>query len=181
MSIREIRARLPEEMKKWTMDKYRYRFPGGESQQDLALALEPLVMELERQQEPCLVISHSSTLQVLLGYFVGISMTPDKYHTLTIPRHTVIELIPSQCASSVCRVFVSSGSVCAAILTTLGFAVNSHRWMARKTLRPAADGRPQARGHDVASACLPQRGLLRALTITASTHVHERIEKVKKL
>src|SRR5688572_4500839 len=64
MSMDRIRRECPSEIDKWANDKYRYRFPGGESQQDIASALEPLVMELERQQNPILVVSHSSTMQV---------------------------------------------------------------------------------------------------------------------
>lgn len=96
MSLDRIRRECPEEIDKWARDKYRYRFPGGESQQDIASALEPLVMELERQTLPILVVSHSSTMQVLYGYFLGMSTPPSEYYNITIPRNTVIELIPHQ-------------------------------------------------------------------------------------
>jgi broad specificity phosphatase PhoE len=96
MSLERIRRECPEEIDKWARDKYRYRFPGGESQQDIASALEPLVMELERQTLPILVVSHSSTMQVLYGYFLGMSTPPSEYYNITIPRNTVIELIPHQ-------------------------------------------------------------------------------------
>jgi len=96
MTAEQIREKMPEEVLKWAADRYRYRFPGGESQQDLAASLEPLVLELERQTLPVLVVSHQSTLQVLYGYFLGTSCPPDKYYSLRIPRHTVIELMPHQ-------------------------------------------------------------------------------------
>jgi len=84
-----------KEISKWSEDKYRFRFPGGESQLDLARSLEPLVFELEREVRPVLVVSHLSTLQVLYGYFLGGSISNKEYSTLDIPPHTVIELIPS--------------------------------------------------------------------------------------
>jgi broad specificity phosphatase PhoE len=96
MTVEQIREKMPIELEKWAKDKYRYRFPGGESQQDLALALEPFILELERQTLPVLVVSHSSTLQVLYGYFLGTSCSVNQYYALDIPRHTVIELTPNQ-------------------------------------------------------------------------------------
>jgi len=96
MTTDEIRSRMPEELAKWEQQKFRYRFPGGESQQDVASSLEHIILELERQTLPVLVISHASTLQVLYGYFLGIDCPVDEYFSLNIPRHTVIELIPNQ-------------------------------------------------------------------------------------
>jgi len=95
MNIDEIRRQMPEELSKWQKHKYRYRFPGGESQSDRARTLEPLVFELERQTMPVLVVSHMSTLQVLLGYFYGSKRSVDSYYSLWIPQHTVLEIIPS--------------------------------------------------------------------------------------
>lgn len=73
-----------------------YRFPGGESQADRAKSLEPLVFELERQTLPVLVVSHMSTLQVLMGFFYGSKRSVDSYYSLWIPQHTVLELIPHE-------------------------------------------------------------------------------------
>jgi len=83
-------------VKRWEDSKYQYRFPGGESQKDLALQLYPLILELERQTDPVIVISHLSTLQVLYGYFLGSEYSVDRYYNLNIPQHCVIQLIPHQ-------------------------------------------------------------------------------------
>lgn len=103
MSIQEIRDRMPQELDRWQKHKYKYRFPGGESQADRAKSLEPLVFELERQTMPVLVISHMSTLQVLMGYFWGSKRSVDSYYSLWIPQHTVLELIPSQYGWQCCE------------------------------------------------------------------------------
>jgi broad specificity phosphatase PhoE len=102
MNIEEIRRQMPEELSKWQKHKFRYRFPGGESQADRARSLEPLVFELERQTLPVLVVSHMSTLQVLLGYFYGSKRSVDSYYSLWIPQHTVLEIIPSQYGYTSC-------------------------------------------------------------------------------
>jgi hypothetical protein len=54
------------------------------------------VFELERQTLPVLVVSHMSTLQVLMGFFYGSKRSVDSYYSLWIPQHTVLELIPHQ-------------------------------------------------------------------------------------
>lgn len=96
MSSEDVEKNLPARLKEWHNNKYRTRFPGGESMHDKALSLEPLVMELERQVLPCLVLSHSSTLQVLYGYFLGMKCKTENYPSLDIERNIVIELTPSQ-------------------------------------------------------------------------------------
>ena len=47
----------------------RYRYPRGESYEDLVARLEPVIMELERQ-ENVLVIGHQAVLRCLLAYFL---------------------------------------------------------------------------------------------------------------
>jgi len=96
MTIQQIREKMPEELRKWQKHKFRYRFPLGESQADRAKSLEPLVFELERQRLPVLVVSHMSTLQVLLGFFYGSKRSVDSYYSIWIPQHTVLEIMPSQ-------------------------------------------------------------------------------------
>ena len=46
-----------------------YRYPRGESYEDLVARLEPVIMELERQ-ENVLVIGHQAVLRCLLAYFL---------------------------------------------------------------------------------------------------------------
>jgi broad specificity phosphatase PhoE len=43
-------------------DKYHYRYPSGESYEDLVARLEPVIMELERQSN-VLVVSHQAVLR----------------------------------------------------------------------------------------------------------------------
>lgn len=82
---------IKEEMSK---DPLNYRLPCGESYSDLIQRLDPLVVDLERQRNPVLVVSHLSTLQALYAYFSDqpLSQAP----LLSIPSHTVIQLTPNQ-------------------------------------------------------------------------------------
>jgi len=94
MSIYDVKGQFPEAFEDFVRDPFHYRLPGGESFSDLVHRTEPFVIELERQTKPCLVVSHLSTLRVLMAYFLG---TPsDKLPEIDIPQHTVIQLVPSQ-------------------------------------------------------------------------------------
>ena len=55
---------MPDEYARWRRDIRHQRFLGGESYHDLIQRLEPVLMELEQQTQPVLVVSHLSTLQV---------------------------------------------------------------------------------------------------------------------
>eukprot|EP00457_Paulinella_chromatophora_P002622 gb/GEZN01002627.1/.p1 GENE.gb/GEZN01002627.1/~~gb/GEZN01002627.1/.p1 ORF type:complete len:682 (+),score=115.86 gb/GEZN01002627.1/:112-2157(+) len=94
LTLDEIKTAYPHEFHAWQADKFHYRYPGGESQRDLAGQLLPVILELERQAQAVMVVSHLSTLQVLYGYFLGIEVDPHQYWNLTIPQHTVIRLTP---------------------------------------------------------------------------------------
>lgn len=94
MSVYEIKKQHPEAFDDFLRDPFHYRLPGGESFEDVVHRTEPFVIELERQTKPCLVIAHLSSLRVLMAYFLGIQ--PDQLHTIDIPQHTVIQLVPLQ-------------------------------------------------------------------------------------
>ncbi|XP_058647967.1 6-phosphofructo-2-kinase/fructose-2,6-bisphosphatase 2 isoform X3 [Onychostoma macrolepis] len=69
MTYEMIQNTFPEEFALRDQDKYHYRYPGGESYQDLVQRLEPVIMELERQGN-VLVICHQAVMRCLLAYFL---------------------------------------------------------------------------------------------------------------
>jgi len=81
----------PEEVQARDEAKFTYRYRRGESYEDLVARLEPLIMELERQ-ENVLVVSHQAVLRCLLAYFLDKSAEELPY--LEVPLHTVIKLVP---------------------------------------------------------------------------------------
>lgn len=93
MTYAQVRAHLPEEYAARVSDKFRYRYPRGESYEDVIQRLEPLVIELERHRAPVLVIGHQAVLRALYAYLVD--CPPEKCPALSIPLHTVIELTPT--------------------------------------------------------------------------------------
>ncbi|XP_046725143.1 6-phosphofructo-2-kinase/fructose-2,6-bisphosphatase 2a isoform X1 [Silurus meridionalis] len=91
MSYDRIKEKYPDEFSMRDQDKYHYRYPGGESYQDLVQRLEPVIMELERQGN-VLVISHQAVTRCLLAYFLDKSADDLPY--LRCPLHVVLKLTP---------------------------------------------------------------------------------------
>lgn len=69
LTYEEIQERFPKEFAHRDQDKYHYRYPRGESYQDLVHRLEPIMMELERQKN-ILVICHQAVMRCILAYFL---------------------------------------------------------------------------------------------------------------
>lgn len=70
------------------------RFPGGESYKDLIRRLESVVVDLEQQVIPVLVVSHVSVLQMLIAYFRKSPI--EKCMNIEVPLHTAIKFTPSR-------------------------------------------------------------------------------------
>ncbi|GFT78858.1 hypothetical protein NPIL_532081 [Nephila pilipes] len=91
MTYEEIQEQYPEDFAARDQDKFHYRYPRGESYEDLVARLEPVIMELERQ-ENVLVVGHQAVLRCLLAYFLDKNSEELPY--LRVPLHTVIKLTP---------------------------------------------------------------------------------------
>lgn len=73
MSDAEIAKNFPEEYAEYAKDRYHFRFPRAESYHDLAVRMEPLLLEMEHTSHDIVVIAHESTLRILYGYFMALS------------------------------------------------------------------------------------------------------------
>lgn len=112
MTYEQIQAAYPEEFKARDQNKFAYRYPRGESYEDLVVRLEPVMMELERQGN-VLVVSHQAVLRCVLAYFLDKTagklsqqlsiieiimgnnfLSSDELPYLKVPLHTVIKLTP---------------------------------------------------------------------------------------
>ena len=92
LTYEEIRQRHPDEFTARAQDKLRYRYPRGESYLDVIQRLDRVIIELERQRMPVLVIGHQAVLRALYAYFTDVDSEQIPY--VQIPLHTVIELTP---------------------------------------------------------------------------------------
>ena len=68
------------------------RFPGGESYKDLMSRLISVVIDIEQQVIPTLVVSHVSILQCLMAYFRNTRV--EQCTSIEVPLHTVIKFTP---------------------------------------------------------------------------------------
>merc|ERR1719316_46571 len=86
----EFEREAPEEHRARMKDKLRYRYPRGESYLDLVQRVKPVVMEIEREKRPALVIAHQAVLRTIIAFFQGTPL--DEMPKLEIPLHNVLQL-----------------------------------------------------------------------------------------
>ncbi|KZT56982.1 bifunctional 6-phosphofructo-2-kinase/fructose-2,6-bisphosphate 2-phosphatase [Calocera cornea HHB12733] len=108
MTYEEIEAKYPEDFASRDEDKFNYRYRGGESYRDVVVRLEPIIMELERQ-ENILIICHQAILRCLYAYFLNLNQSELPY--IKIPLHTVIKLTPKAYGTDEERYTVPIGAV----------------------------------------------------------------------
>ena len=75
-----------------------------QSYHDLAVRLEPIILELEREQNDLLIIAPESVLRVLYGYLMACSAVD--IPSLQFPRDEIIEIIPASYNNSAKRIHV---------------------------------------------------------------------------
>ncbi|KAF9988518.1 hypothetical protein BGZ65_001980 [Modicella reniformis] len=93
MTPEEIQEKYPDECLRAKSDPYRHRFPRAESFYDLANRLEKVILELEREKNDVLIITHESVIKCLYGYLFGL---PERdIPSLEIPENTLLELVPT--------------------------------------------------------------------------------------
>ena len=93
MTYAEIAEGLSAEYAARSADKFRYRYPRGESYQDVIQRLEPVIFEIERERSPVLVIGHQAVLRALYAYMLD--QPPEACPKIPVPLHTLIQLTPT--------------------------------------------------------------------------------------
>ena len=93
MTYEEIEEQFPEEWERRAADKLAYRYPRGESYLDVIARLEPIIIEMERHQEPLLIVAHQGILRIIYAFYMGLSRAEAPY--VTIKLNCVTELTPA--------------------------------------------------------------------------------------
>lgn len=104
LSQRAIRRLYPDESEKHELDPYHHRYPRAESYHDLAVRLEPIILELEREPNDLLIIAHESVLRVLYAYLMHCSTM--QIPNLKFPRDEIIEIIPAAYQNEAKRIHI---------------------------------------------------------------------------
>ncbi|OBA20347.1 bifunctional 6-phosphofructo-2-kinase/fructose-2,6-bisphosphate 2-phosphatase [Metschnikowia bicuspidata var. bicuspidata NRRL YB-4993] len=73
MSDDEIQQKFPSEYALYLKDSYHHRFSRAELYHDLAIKIEPLILEMERMSGDILIIADETVLRVLHGYLMAFS------------------------------------------------------------------------------------------------------------
>ncbi len=94
LTYEEIKEKMPEEFAARAADKFRYRYPRGESYADVVQRLEPVIVELEGLRRPVLIVGHQAVLRALYGYLIGVRQDDCPY--LKVPLNSVIQLTPTE-------------------------------------------------------------------------------------
>lgn len=82
----------------------RHKTDTYKSYHDLAVRLEPIILELEREQNDLLIIAHESVLRVLYGYLMACNATD--IPALKFPRNEIIEIIPASYNNEATRIMI---------------------------------------------------------------------------
>lgn len=91
LTYKQIQQQYPEDFEARDVDKYNYRYRGGESYRDVVIRLEPIIMELERS-ENILIITHQAVVRCIYAYFQEKSQQEAPW--MAVPLHTLIKLTP---------------------------------------------------------------------------------------
>ncbi|PNF19507.1 6-phosphofructo-2-kinase/fructose-2,6-bisphosphatase [Cryptotermes secundus] len=84
-----MQDKFPQEFAWRDQDKLRYRYPWGESYVDIMARLDPVLLELEHEDN-VLVVSHQAVLRCILGYFLN--KKPEELPYINVPLHTLIKI-----------------------------------------------------------------------------------------
>lgn len=93
LSEAQIEKLYPEEYSEHQYNAYHHRYPRAESYHDLAVRMEPLIMEMERTRGDLVVVAHESVLRVLYGYLMACRVSDIPF--LSFPKDEIVEIVPN--------------------------------------------------------------------------------------
>jgi len=94
-----IEKNHPQEAQNRRDDKFRYRYPDGESYDDLVTRLEPVIMELERTRSTIVIVCHQAVMRCLMAYLLDRDF--DELPYLDVPLHHLFKVTPHACGYEV--------------------------------------------------------------------------------
>lgn len=110
LTYEEVSKKHPEIPRTRLRDKLRYRYPGGESYVDVIHRLEPVILEIERQPGPVLIIGHNAIFRAVYAYLTAKSQEECPY--IDVPLHTVFKLTTRTYGAQVQQFPLDVDSIC---------------------------------------------------------------------
>lgn len=86
----KIKQEAPEDFLARSRDKLKYRYPKGESYLDVVQRVRPVLLDLDRERRPALVIAHQAVLRTVIAFFKGTPL--EEMPDMKVPLHNVIQL-----------------------------------------------------------------------------------------
>jgi len=93
LSPDQARKFYPDDWERFSRDPYSFRAPRAESYHDLSIRLDPILIELEREQEDLLIIGHASVIRCILAYLIGLPAS--EIPAIEVARGDLLEVIPT--------------------------------------------------------------------------------------
>ncbi|KAF9456467.1 6-phosphofructo-2-kinase-domain-containing protein [Collybia nuda] len=93
LSPEQCKKYYPEDWERFLKDPYAFRAPRAESYHDLSVRLEPILIELEKEQEDLLIIGHASVIRCMLAYLIGLPAS--EIPAIEIARGDLLEVVPA--------------------------------------------------------------------------------------
>jgi broad specificity phosphatase PhoE len=87
LTYSEVKQKYPSIDYFRSQAKYSFRYPQGESYQDIVQRLEPIILELENAEREIVVVAHQAILRALLAYFGHKSAESSVYQN--VPHRTI--------------------------------------------------------------------------------------------
>ncbi|KAJ2004229.1 hypothetical protein GGI02_002059 [Coemansia sp. RSA 2322] len=107
LSLGEVREKFPSEYQSYLRDPYHHRYSLAESYHDVSVRLEPVILELEREQDDILIIAPESVLRCIYAYFAPQGLPDSLIPTLAFPRSIFVELTPTAYGCNERRIGIS--------------------------------------------------------------------------
>lgn len=84
MTYEEVTKKFPILYSNRKKDKFNFKYPEGESYNDLILRLKEFILELNRIEKPVLIICHNAIVRVLYSYFFSIKHKDIPYQNIEL-------------------------------------------------------------------------------------------------
>lgn len=94
MSYKEISLNCPEIYRLRGKNKFKYRYPGGESYEDVIRRVKKIIIEIEKQDKDVLVIAHKAVNRCLFSYFIPTNQENIPY--IDFPLNKIFKVFPEK-------------------------------------------------------------------------------------
>lgn len=86
----EVKKLYPDDYKQHCKDPYHHRYSRAESYHDIAVKIEPLILEMERMSGDILIIADETVIKVFYGYLMSSSC--NDIPNLNFPQNEIVEI-----------------------------------------------------------------------------------------